>query len=224
MPKLYVIGTPIGNLEDITYRAVRILKEVNFLIVEDKRRTVILLNKYDIGNKKMISINERISDKKLKKVVDEIKKNEKSALVSDAGMPIISDPGRVIVDKCWEEGIEVDVVPGPSAVVSAVAVSGFSGSKFCFLGFLPKGKKRRRILKEKLKSKETVVFFESPHRLKDTLKDILNTIGDLELFIAREMTKLHQEFFRGRVSEALEKFKEEIKGEITIVIGNRGGE
>ena len=216
-----MVATPIGNLEDITYRAVNTLKEADLIIVEDKRRTAILLNRYGIGKKKMLPIAERIPVKRLEMIMEEIKKNDLTALVSDAGMPVVSDPGRMIVKRCWEEGIVVDVVPGPSAVVSAVAVSGFPGSRFHFLGFLPRGKKRRRMLKENLKGHETTVFFESPNRILQTLEDIMDIAGDVEIFIAREMTKIHQEFFRGKVSEAIEHFrgKEEIKGEITVVIG-----
>ncbi len=223
MPKLYVVATPIGNLEDITFRAIKTLKDAELLIVEDKRRTAILLNKYDIGKKKMIPIAERSPRKKIDRIMEMIKQVDISCLLSDAGMPVVSDPGRAIVERCWEEGIEVDVVPGPSAVISAIAASGFQGSKFSFLGFLPRGKKRRRLLKDKLLwSEETVVFFESPNRLLETLRDILDIVGDIEVFIAREMTKIHQEFFKGKISEAMEHYSEGVKGEITVVIEKKG--
>ena len=204
-------------MKDITLRALDVLKEAELLIVEDKRRTAILLNSYGIGKKRMLSIAERSSRKKIERVVGEIKKVEVSALLSDAGTPVVSDPGRAVVEMCWEEGIEVDVVPGPSAVVAAIAASGFPASKFVFLGFLPKGRRRRRTLKD-IKEGQTVVFFESPYRFGETLKEILEICGDIDIFVAREMTKVHQEFFRGKVSEAVEHFKGEVKGEITVVM------
>ncbi|MCD6449780.1 MAG: 16S rRNA (cytidine(1402)-2'-O)-methyltransferase [Thermotogaceae bacterium] len=219
MSKLYLVATPIGNLEDVTLRAIKVLRSADLLIVEDKRRTVILLNKYNIGKKKMVSIAERSPEKKIDKIMEMIIQTEISCLLSDAGMPVISDPGRVIVERCWKEGVEIDVVPGPSAVISAIAASGFQGSKFSFLGFLPRGKKRRRLLKDKLLwSEETIVFFESPNRLLETLRDILDIVGDIEIFVAREMTKIHQEFFKGKVSEVMEHYSEGVKGEITVVI------
>ncbi len=204
-------------MRDITLRALDVLKEAELLVVEDKRRTAILLNSYGIGKKRMLSIAERSSRKKIEKVVGEIKKVEVSALLSDAGTPVVSDPGRAVVEMCWKEGIEVDVVPGPSAVVAAIAASGFPASKFVFLGFLPKGRRRRRTLKD-IREGQTVVFFESPHRFVETLKEILEICGDVDIFVAREMTKMHQEFFRGKVSEAVEHFKGEVKGEITVVM------
>ncbi len=194
-----------------------VLKEAELLVVEDKRRTAILLNSYGIGKKRMLSIAERSSRKKIEKVVGEIKKVKVSALLSDAGTPVVSDPGRAVVEMCWEEGIEVDVVPGPSAVVAAIAASGFPASKFVFLGFLPKGRRRRRTLKD-IREGQTIVFFESPHRFVETLREILEICGDVDIFVAREMTKIHQEFFRGKVSEAVEHFKGEVKGEITVVM------
>ncbi len=217
MPKLYIVATPIGNLSDITFRAVKVLKEANFLIVEDKRRTSILLNHYKIGKKEMVAIAERSSASKIEKIVDRIKRADVAALLSDAGTPVVSDPGRAVVQRCWEEGIDVDVVPGPSAVISALSASGFPASKFIFLGFLPKGRRRRRLLKD-VKGSFTVVFFESPYRFIDTLREILDIWGDVEIFVAREMTKIHQELFRGKVSEAVEHFNGEVKGEITVVL------
>ncbi len=216
-----MIATPIGNLRDITLRALDILKDADFLIVEDKRRTAIVLNEYDLGKKKMESISERIPQRKLKRIISEIKRSRISALVSDAGTPIISDPGRAIVDMCWTEGIEIDIAPGPSAVVSAIAVSGFPGSRFTFLGFLPRGKKRRRVLREMASRKETLVFFESPNRLIETLEDIKEILGNREIFIARELTKIHQELFRGKVSDAIEHFNGEVLGEITVVVSGK---
>jgi len=219
--KLYIVGTPIGNLEDITIRAIKVLREVDFLLSEDKRRTYILLNRYGIRKKDMISFNEKNARRKIPMVIKKLREGKTGALVSDAGMPVISDPGCDLVDACWKEGIEVDVVPGPSALTSAVAASGFSGSKFVFEGFLPKGKRRRRLLRILKDEKRVMVFFESPERLLDTLKDIMDIMGNREVFIAREMTKKFQEFFRGTVEEAIKHFQKGVLGEITIVLSGK---
>ncbi|PLV59409.1 16S rRNA (cytidine(1402)-2'-O)-methyltransferase [Thermotoga sp. KOL6] len=221
MGKLIILGTPIGNLEDITIRALKTLKEVDLILAEDTRRTMILLNKYKI-KKPLVSFNERNSKRRIKQIIPLLKEGKNVALVSDAGMPVISDPGFNLIEECWKEGIMVDVVPGPSALTSAVAVSGFPGSKFIFEGFLPRGKNRRRLLRTLRDEKRPVVFFESPERLVATLRDILEILGDREIFIAREMTKIHQEFFRGKVSEAIEYFeKKKPLGEITVVLSGK---
>jgi len=219
--KLYIVGTPIGNLEDITIRAIKVLREVDFLLSEDKRRTYILLNRYGIRKKDMISFNEKNARKKIPMVIKKLRGGKTGALVSNAGMPVISDPGCDLVDACWKEGIEVDVVPGPSALISAVAVSGFPGSKFIFEGFLPRGKRRKRLLRTLRDEKRVMVFFESPERLLDTLKDIMDIMGNREVFIAREMTKKFQEFFRGTVEEAIKHFQKGALGEITIVLSGK---
>ncbi|RKX44850.1 MAG: 16S rRNA (cytidine(1402)-2'-O)-methyltransferase [Thermotogae bacterium] len=221
MGKLYIVGTPIGNLEDITIRAIKVLREVDFLLSEDKRRTYILLNRYGIRKKDMISFNEKNARKKIPMVIKKLRGGKTGALVSNAGMPVISDPGCDLVDACWKEGIEVDVVPGPSALISAVAVSGFPGSKFIFEGFLPRGKRRKRLLRTLRDEKRVMVFFESPERLLDTLKDIMDIMGNREVFIAREMTKKFQEFFRGTVEEAIKHFQKGALGEITIVLSGK---
>lgn len=221
MGKLYIVGTPIGNLEDITIRAIKVLREVDFLLSEDKRRTYILLNRYGIRKKDMISFNEKNARKKIPMVIKKLRGGKTGALVSNAGMPVISDPGCDLVDACWKEGIEVDVVPGPSALISAVAISGFPGSKFIFEGFLPRGKRRRRLLRTLRDEKRVMVFFESPERLLDTLKDIMDIMGNREVFIAREMTKKFQEFFRGTVEEAIKHFQKGALGEITIVLSGK---
>lgn len=221
MGKLFIVGTPIGNLEDITLRALRTLQEVDLILAEDTRRTVVLLNKYGI-KKPLLSFNERNSKRRIKEIVPKIKEGMNVALVSDAGMPVISDPGHDLVEECWKEGIEVDVVPGPSALVSALAVSGFPGSKFVFEGFLPRGKNRRKLLRTLRDEKRVVVFFESPERLVSTLRDILDIMGDREVFVAREMTKMHQEFFRGTVSQAIKHFENrQVLGELTVVLSGK---
>jgi len=222
MGKLYIVGTPIGNLEDITYRALKILKTADLVIAEDKRITLKLINHYNLGKKELFTFNEINSERLLNEAITLVKKHDLTALVSDAGMPSVSDPGANLIEECWKEGIEIDIAPGPSAVTTALALSVFRASKFLFLGFLPRDKKLRRLLRE-LNEKEiesTIVFFESPNRIIKTLKEIKDHMGNVELFVAREMTKLHQEFFRGNVDQAIKFFesKDRVKGELTVVI------
>ncbi|MFN4200370.1 16S rRNA (cytidine(1402)-2'-O)-methyltransferase [Fervidobacterium riparium] len=215
---LYIVGTPIGNLKDITLRALEVLKDADLILSEDTRRTHNLLTHYGIS-KPLESFNEHNSHKKVDKVIELLKQGKNIAQVSDAGMPVVSDPGAILIKKCHEEGITVQVIPGPSALTSAVALSGFMGTHFYFIGFMPKDKNRRRLLR-KIKDNELIerfVFFESPERLRKTLDDILKILGDCEVFIARELTKLHEESFRGTVTSALEHFKD-VKGELTVVV------
>ncbi len=212
---LKLVGTPIGNLLDVTQRALMVLKEVDAVLCEDTRRTVKLLNHYSIS-KKLISFNDKNSASKMLKIIGEMKKGVEYALVSDAGMPVISDPGLKLVNACHEEKIPVDVVPGPSAVVSAVAVSGLNASHFVFLGFLPRGSKLRKTLKTVSELGMATVFYESPYRLKDTLREICKISPESRVFVAREMTKIHQSFYRGSSCE-LSEVVEPI-GEVTVVI------
>lgn len=223
MPKLYIIGTPLGNLEDISFRAIRILKEAKIIFTEDKRVSLKIINKFDLGKKELISFNENNSLRKLDVAIDLIEKNDMCALISDAGMPVISDPGFPLINKCWENNIEIDVIPGPSAPITALAASGFPASKFLFLGFIPRDKNRRRLLKELKDFEHVIVFFESPYRIVKTLDDIYNIMGDKHIFIGREMTKLHQEYIRGNIKEIIEKLKniENIRGEITVVVSGK---
>lgn len=225
MGKLYIIGTPIGNLKDISLRAIETLKESDIIFVEDKRVTVKLLNNLDIGKKELFTFSEYNANKVLKKALDVVKEKNICSLVSDAGMPVISDPGYQLINKCWEENIEIDIIPGPNAPAAAIALSGFPGSKYMFHGFLPRGKNKRRLLRKIKDLGILFVFFESPQRLNNTLKEILEIVGDRDIFIAREMTKIHQELFRGKVSRALKHFSEKnVKGEITIVLSGKEGE
>ncbi|HCF38097.1 MAG TPA: 16S rRNA (cytidine(1402)-2'-O)-methyltransferase [Thermosipho africanus] len=220
---LYLIGTPIGNLEDITLRALRILREeIDYIFAEDTRRALKLLNFFDI-KKPVDSFNEHSSIKKKNKILELLKDNKNVAYISDAGMPVISDPGTELVNICLENNIPWDVIPGPSAPITALSASGFYGNRFLFLGFMPRDKKRRRLLRmiKEENLAEVFVFFESPERLFKTLKDILEIIGDVEIFIARELTKIHQEYFKGAISEALEHFSGGVKGEITVVFKNK---
>lgn len=218
---LYIVGTPIGNLRDITVRALQTLRSVDFVLAEDTRRTSNLLKAYRIS-KPLMSFHEHSGPSKVDEVLSILKRGASCALVSDAGMPVISDPGSELVRRCRAEGIAVEVVPGPSAVTSAVALSGFPGTHFYFVGFMPKDKNRRRLLRE-LKSSElirTIVFFESPERIQKTLRDVLNVLGDVEVCVARELTKYHEEVFFGTVSEAIAHFQAPL-GEFTIVLRKR---
>lgn len=224
MGKLYIVGTPIGNLEDITFRALKILEKADLIFTEDKRVTLKLINHYNLGKKELFTFNEANASKLIEKAITLIKSHEVTALVSDAGMPVISDPGSSLIEECWKEDIEIDIAPGPSAVTTALALSGFVASRFVFLGFLPRDKKLRRLLREinEKEIKSTIVFFESPNRIIKTLKEIKDHLGNVDLFVGREMTKLHQELFRGSVEEALAFFesKEIVKGELTVVISS----
>jgi len=220
MGKLFLVATPIGNLEDITIRALKTLEEADLILAEDKRVTLKLINHFNLGKKELYTFNEVNSKRNLPEVLTLIRNYNSIVLVSDAGMPVLSDPGYNLVNACWEEGIEMEVIPGPSAITTVLAISGFPASKFLFLGFLPRDKKLRRLLKEIKDFKYPVVFFESPHRIKKTLNEILESFGDIELFVGREMTKVHQEFFKGIVSEGITFFesKNQVKGELTVVI------
>ncbi|MGY4687263.1 16S rRNA (cytidine(1402)-2'-O)-methyltransferase [Petrotoga sp. DB-2] len=220
MGKLILVGTPIGNFEDITLRALKTLKEADLILTEDKRVTLKLINHFELGKKELFTFNEANSEKIMDTVLSLIESHNITALVSDAGMPVLADPGFNLVQKCWEKGIPIDVVPGPSALTSALAVSGFPASKFLFLGFLPRDKKLRRLLRKIKEFEYPIVFFESPNRIKKTLQEILENFGDIDVLVAREMTKLYQEFFKGKISEGIKFFgsKDRVKGELTVVI------
>jgi 16S rRNA (cytidine1402-2'-O)-methyltransferase len=221
-PGLYIVATPIGNLEDITLRALRILKEVDLIACEDTRHTQKLLNHYGITTR-TISYHEHNEASRAEELVKELEKGVRIALVSDAGMPGISDPGYRVVANAVEHGIAVVPVPGASAFVAALAASGLATDSFEFQGFLPpKSGQRRRVLENARSSQQTLVFYEAPHRLKETLGDIGDILGgSRHVVIAREVSKIHEEFLRGKVSEILGALKSqpEIKGEITLLIG-----
>ncbi len=216
MPALYVVATPIGNLEDITLRALRTLREVKLIAAEDTRKTRILLDNYDIKTP-MTSYYEHNKRAKLDFLLSRLEQ-EDVALVSEAGMPGISDPGYELVVAAAGQGIPVIPIPGPSVITAALAVSGLPTDRFNYLGFLPRrAGDRRRLLKDIVNEPGTLVFFEAPHRLVESLKDILLTIGDRRIAVCRELTKLHEEVFRGKVSEAIGHFVEP-RGEFTLVI------
>ena len=216
---LYLVSTPIGNLEDITLRALRILKEVELIAAEDTRQTRRLLTHYAIQTP-VTSYFEGNQLAKRDKLLARLKNGGAIALVSDAGTPTISDPGYPLLQACIAEGIPIVPIPGPSAVITAAAVSGLPLHNFTFEGFLsPKAGKRKRQLTELKTEKRTLILFESPHRLVRFLADVLEVIGERNIVVARELTKRFEEIFRGNVSEALEKFQDTApRGEFTILI------
>ncbi len=219
MGTLYLVGTPIGNLEDISLRALRILREVPLLAAEDTRITGRLLTRYEIKTP-LTSYHEHNKLAKLSVLLDHLQ-HEDLALVSDAGMPGLSDPGFELVRAAVEQGVKVVPIPGPSAVVSALVASGLPTDRFVYLGFLPRRPfARRQVLQEVAQERQTLVAFESPHRLLDALRDIERTLGERPLVVARELTKLHEELVRGKPAELLKHFTEHRpRGEITLVIG-----
>jgi 16S rRNA (cytidine1402-2'-O)-methyltransferase len=217
MNKLYIVPTPIGNLKDITIRALEILKEVDYIICEDTRRTNILLNHYNIKNKKLISYFAPKEDQKIPFLLEIIKKY-KSALVVDAGMPGISDPGYKLIKACLENNLEIEVLPGPSAFLTALVGSGLPTDKFLFLGFLPKKGLKKYL--ERIKELDvTIIFYESPKRLEKTLKTIYEILGNCKIAIAREISKIYEEYLRGDLKEIISRLKDKkLKGEITVVL------
>jgi len=217
--RLFVVGTPIGNLEDITLRAIRVLKEVDLIACEDTRRTQQLLNHYQIRTP-TISYHEHNEMTRAPELVIKLTEGNNIALVSDAGMPVVSDPGFRLVHLAIRHAIPVVPVPGASAFVAALAASGMPVDKFRFLGFLPAKKAARRTtLEEQKSSTKTLVFYEAPHRIVEMLRDVRDILGNRDLVLAREVTKLHEEFWRGTVSALLERAKgKAIKGEITLLV------
>lgn len=219
MSKLYLVGTPIGNLGDMTYRAVETLQSVDFICAEDTRVTAKLLNYFNIKTP-LISYHEHNAKTAGQTVVNRILSGENAAIVTDAGMPCISDPGEDLVKLCAEQGIEINVVPGPSAVVSALAVSGLDTSRFAFEGFLSVTKKQRYAHLAQVKNcTSTMIFYEAPHKLIYTLKDMLEYFGDRKISLCRELTKIHEEAFRTTLSEAVRYYTvNKPKGEFVLVI------
>ena len=214
---LYIVATPIGNLEDITIRAINILKEVDCIAAEDTRHTLKLLNHLEIS-KPLISYHRHNEETKSDILLEKLKNGENIALVSDAGTPGICDPGEEIICKCIEEKIKIVPIPGACAIVNALICSGLDTKKFLFLGFLKKKKKIRKEELEKIEnSQETIIIYEAPHKLKETLKDLSNILENRKITIARELTKMHEEFVRGTAKELLETFQE-VKGEMVLII------
>lgn len=219
MGKLFLVGTPIGNLGDMTYRAVETLQSVDFICAEDTRVTAKLLNYFNIKTP-LISYHEHNAKTAGQTVVNRILSGENAAIVTDAGMPCISDPGEDLVKLCAEQEIEINVVPGPSAVVSALAVSGLDTSRFAFEGFLSVTKKQRYAHLAQVKNcTSTMIFYEAPHKLIYTLKDMLEYFGDRKISLCRELTKIHEEAFRTTLSEAVRYYTvNKPKGEFVLVI------
>ena len=218
--KLYIVGTPIGNLEDITFRAIRTLKEADLIACEDTRRTQKLLNHYSI-RARTISYHEHNEMTRAPELIIELEQGGHICLVSDAGMPVISDPGYRLVKLAIRHNIPVVPIPGASAFVAALAAAGLPVDKFRFLGFLPPKKgARQKALEEVKNSSKTLVFYEAPHRALETLGDVRKILGDPPVVVAREVTKLYEEFLRGSASEVIERLKKKpVKGEITILVG-----
>lgn len=214
---LYIVATPIGNLEDITLRAIRILKEVDLIAAEDTRHTLKLLNHLNIS-KPMISYHRHNEEIRVEGLIKELKEGKKLAVVSDAGTPGICDPGEIIIKKCIEENIKVVPIPGACAMINALIVSGIDTDEFTFLGFLPLNKKNRKNKLEEIRnSNNTIILYEAPHKLKNTLNDLKNILENRKIVIAREITKIHEEYIRGTVDEII-KIVDNLKGEIIIII------
>jgi len=217
---LYIVATPIGNLEDITLRALRILKEVDLIAAEDTRHTKKLLTHYGI-QKHLTSYHEYNEKTKSSQLIHRLKEGCRVALVSDAGTPLLSDPGFRLVQEAIRAEVQVIPVPGPSAVTAVLSASGLPTDHFAFDGFLPAKKAARRKYLTGLREEErTLVFYEAPHRVQESLRDILEILGDREIVLGREVTKLHEEFLRGSVSQLISATEpREWRGEITVVVG-----
>ncbi len=215
--KLYLVATPIGNLEDITLRALKTLKSVDLIAAEDTRHTLKLLNHFEIA-KPMISYYKQNEFTRSEQLVEKLKKGKNIALVSDAGTPGISDPGEQIVKIAIQEGIEIIPIPGACAFINSLIASGMDTKEFEFIGFLSAQKKERKNKLEEIKyDTKTLIFYEAPHKLETTLSDMLEILGNRNIVLAREITKIHEEFLRGKISEILEKIKD-IRGEFVLIL------
>ncbi len=219
---LYIVPTPIGNLEDITLRAIRILKEVDLIIAEDTRQSLKLLNHFEI-KKSLQSYHMHNEHKVLQRYVDEILDGKNIALISDAGTPAISDPGFLLVRECLKNNIKVDCLPGATAFVPALVKSGLPADSFCFEGFLPEKKGRQTMLKKLCKEERTIILYESPHRLIKTLKQFIEYFGsERQISVSRELTKTFEETVNGTITEVLNHFENNtVKGEFVIVIDGK---
>jgi 16S rRNA (cytidine1402-2'-O)-methyltransferase len=217
--KLYLVPTPIGNLKDITLRALETLKEADIIAAEDTRQTLKLLNHFEI-KKTMISYHKYNEQSKSDKIIDLLMEGKNVALVSDAGTPGISDPGSVVVQRCIEKMIDFEVLPGATAITTALVYSGLDTTKFLFRGFLPRENKDRKVIvDELLQSQETLIFYEAPHRLIDMLTFLLDVFGDRKIAVCRELTKIYQEIYRGSIKESIQYFIEKKpRGEFVLVL------
>jgi len=219
---LFIVATPIGNLEDITLRAIRVLSEVDIIAAEDTRRAKILLSKYDI-NTPTTSFFSAHQKRKAPLLINRLLSGDNVALITEAGTPGVSDPGSYLASIARENDIEVIPLPGPSALAAAISVAGLNKAVFTFFGFLaPKGSKRNKALNKIAQLDHPAVLYESPHRLSRTLKDIFDRAGDRKLIVAREMTKIHEEIYKTTIEEAIEKYEKVApRGEFTLIIGEK---
>lgn len=219
MSNLYIVPTPIGNLKDISFRVLEVLQEADRIACEDTRVTSKLLNRYEI-RKPLLSYREHNEMGVSEEILDKVESGETIALVSDAGMPGISDPGSVLVRKAIQRGIEVNVLPGPSALINALVSSGLDTSRFTFIGFLDKARKKKRDELLKYRNREeTLILYEAPHRILDTLEAVQEVFGERKISLSRELTKLYEEHQRGTVQEVLETYKDRTpKGEFVLVV------
>ena len=219
--KLYLVATPIGNLEDITLRAIRVLKEVDIIYAEDTRQTLKLLNHLNIS-KTLISYHRHNEEVKVDNLIKKLEEGNNIALVSDAGTPVISDPGEVAVKEALKNDIEIIPIPGACALINGLIASGLDTKEFCFLGFLPLNKKNRKEILESIKNEsKTIILYEAPHKILNTLKDLSQVVDERQIVIARELTKIHEEFIRGKIEEILNKYKEPKGEHIIIIEGNK---
>jgi|TARA_B110000881_G_C18477399_1_gene464623 16S rRNA (cytidine1402-2'-O)-methyltransferase len=217
--KLFVVATPIGNLQDFTFRAVETLKNVHCIFAEDTRTSKKLINHYDIDTK-LYSYHDYSSDKEIARVLDILNDNKDVALISDAGTPTISDPGYSLIRECISENIDIVPIPGASALTTAISASGLPSDAFTFMGFLPTKKGRQKKISSLEHLDTTIVLFESPHRLIKTLIQLKEALGERPVVVARELTKLYEEIIRGNFSSAIEFFEsKKVKGELVIIIG-----
>lgn len=223
--KLYLCATPIGNLEDITYRVVKTLNEVDLIGAEDTRNSIKLLNHFDIKTP-MTSYHEFNKYDKAKQLVEMMKEGKNIAIITDAGTPGISDPGEEVVRQCFEAGIQVTSLPGPAACITALTMSGQKTRRFCFEAFLPKDKKEKVAVLEELKNEtRTIIIYEAPHRLARTLKELRETLGNRQLTLCRELTKKYEEADKTTIDQAIEKYNEkEPRGEYVLVIEGKSQE
>lgn len=217
--KLYLVPTPIGNLGDITLRALEVLKNVDIIAAEDTRQTLKLLNHFEI-KKSLMSYHKHNEQAKGNEIINKLKEGKNIAIVTDAGTPGISDPGAVVVRNCIDENIEFEVLPGATAITTALVYSGLDTTKFLFRGFIPRETKDRKVLLSEIKdSKETLIFYESPHRILSTLTFLRENLGNRQVALCRELTKLYEEIKRGSLEEVIEELKDtNIKGEFVIVL------
>lgn len=218
---LYLVATPIGNLEDITLRAIAVLKQVNLIAAEDTRHAAILLRKYAIDTP-LVSYYEQNEERRSSELLERLLRGEQLALISDAGTPLLSDPGYRLVQKALANDVQVVAIPGASALLTALTASGLSVNRFVFEGFLPKKKGRQTLLKKLAEEERTIVIYESPFRVIATLKDLLVNLGNRRCVCARELTKIHEEFIRGTIAEVLEHFHQHSpRGEFVIMVAGK---